>query len=128
MVRFSVLLLALAWTTGVLADDRRPIQPNAPIEYVNLNAPRALEKLEESNPKHYETFAKILYGLNQRPYESVSRWIQTSFQATNVSYSLVLLTSDPPQRDLWFTIDGTQYFARVTLTADGARIASTKGP
>lgn len=126
MASSLVLALALAWATQVLANDSRPIVSSAPSAYVNLNAPGALEKLKQSNAKHYETFAKILHGLNERSFESVPRWIRTTFDARGVLYSPILLTSFPPQRDLSLTIDRTRYSARITLAPDGASIFSTK--
>ena len=118
MVRTTLLIMAFVYAANALADDRRPIR------HVNLNAPGALEKVKESNPRHYETFVQILDGLNERPPESVARWMQTSFQARNVYYSPILLTSYPPLRDLTFTLDNLRYYARVRLASEGAKLSS----
>jgi hypothetical protein len=83
---------------------------------INLNEPGALEALQHSNPAHYEKVRKIMEGLFQRSDTAVPRWIQTNFDARNVSYAPILLTSDPPKRRLLFALDDTRYEAVVTLT------------
>jgi hypothetical protein len=83
---------------------------------INLNQPGALEALHHFNPAHYEKVRKILEGVLQQPDRDVPRWIQTSFEARNVSYAPILLTSDPPKRRLSFALDDTRYEAIVTLT------------
>ncbi|MBI4524661.1 MAG: hypothetical protein HY695_12720 [Deltaproteobacteria bacterium] len=88
----------------------------APGRTINLNQPGALEALQQSNPKHYEKVRRILEGLFQQPDAAVPRWIQTNFDARNVSYAPILLTSDPPKRRLSFALDDTRYEAVVTLT------------
>ena len=114
------MMLACICFTHVIADDGR--QPR----YVNLNTPGALEKLRASNPKHYEMFARIFDRLNEHTYSDPSRWIAATFNAKEVYYSLYLLTSYPPLRDLSFTVDDTRYFARVTLAPGGAQVFSAR--
>lgn len=97
-------------------------QNTGPLQYVNLNAPGALEKLKATKPEHYDMFNQILLGLRQRPQGQVPRWIQTTFNATDVFYSDILLTTHPPLRDLGFNLQGTHYSARVTLTREGAKV------
>jgi len=45
-----------------------------------------------------------------------------AFDARNVSYAPILLTSDPPKRRLSFALDDTRYEAVVTLTNVRAEI------
>jgi hypothetical protein len=41
--------------------------------------------------------------------------------ARDISCALLLLTSNPPKRELSFVLDGTRYVALVTMTADQAK-------
>ena len=83
---------------------------------VDLNAPGALETLEQSHPAHFDKVRKILRGVLQRPDVDVPRWMQVSFGARDVNYMPVVLTSHPPQRRLSFALDDIRYEAVVTLT------------
>src|SRR5215475_15958294 len=82
---------------------------------INLNKPGALETLQQSNPTHYAKVRKILDGILQQPDADVPRWIQTSFDARNVSYAPILMTTRPPKRRLSFALDETRYEAVLTL-------------
>jgi hypothetical protein len=83
---------------------------------INLDQPGVLEALQHDNPAHYQKIQEIMAGLFGRSDSEVPRWIQTTFNAHDVSYTPVLLTTDPPQRHLSFTLDNTSYRAVVTLT------------
>jgi hypothetical protein len=107
--RVAVVALALLWTGGAAAQ--------APTSRtVDLNAPGALAALEHSNPAHYEKVRRILAGIVQTRDPDVPRWMQANFAARDVSYAPVVLTSDPPQRRLSFSLDAVRYQAVVTLT------------
>jgi hypothetical protein len=60
------------------------------------------------------------------PEHAVSRWMKSQFNATDVTYSAVLMTSAPPRKQLSFTLETTRYSAVLTLTPDGARLFSTR--
>jgi hypothetical protein len=107
---FAIFALAGLWTALVAADAARPGQR------VDLNAPGALEALNQSRPAHFEKVRKILEGVLQRPDRDVPRWMQVSFGASDVDYRPVVLTSHPPKRRLSFALDDTHYEAVVTLT------------
>jgi hypothetical protein len=110
----------LLWTAIAAADDAIPSRT------INLNQPGALEALQHSNPMHYEKVRKIMEGIFQRPETAVPDWIQTNFDARNVRYAPILLTSDPPKRRLSFALDDTRYEAVVTLTNVRAEIVPLK--
>ena len=95
------------------------------LKQVNLNAPGAMEKLQASNPAHYGKVQKILEGLAKRPSAAVAGWLRTSFQARDVSYRDILLTSFPEQRDISFVLDDTRSGARLTMAREGARVFPT---
>jgi len=103
-------VIVLFVVSCAVAGDSRPGRT------VNLNRPGVLEALQHENPAHYQKIQEIMVGLYRHPDSEVPRWIQTTFNASDVSYAPVLLTSDPPQRRLSFALDNTHYQAVVTLT------------
>ena len=86
-----------------------------PAQYVDLDAPGAMEQIRAANRVHYEKIQSIVEGLGQQPDGEAAQWIRTSFGAKQVSYSSFLLTSYPPQKDIAFTLDSTRYYGRVAL-------------
>jgi hypothetical protein len=93
---------------------------------IDLNEPGALERLARENPFHYAMIRRILAGVDEVPEHAVSRWMKSQFNATDVTYSAVLMTSAPPRKQLSFTLETTRYSAVLTLTPDGARLFSTR--
>lgn len=96
-------------------------QPPANRRFVNLNTPGAMEKLQVSDPRHYEKVIKILDGLEEHRNAHVARWLEVSFEAKDVAYSDILLTTYPPQKDLSFRLDDATYSGRITLERPRAR-------
>ena len=88
----------------------------APGRPVDLNAPGALEALQRSNPAHYDKVRRIFEGILQQPDTNVPRWIQVNFDARDVTYAPIVLTSHPPKRRLSFALDATRYEAVIVLT------------
>ena len=109
-------IIVVLWIAVVVAGDASPART------VNLNKPGVLETLQQSNPTHYDKVRKILEGILQQPDADVPRWIQTSFDARNVSYAPILMTTRPPKRRLSFALDETRYEAVLTLTKVRAEI------
>ena len=121
MVRvIAAAVLVLLWPAVVVTGQATPRHS------VNLNRPGVLEALVESNSTHYEKVRQILEGILKQPYAAVPDWIQTNFDARNVDYAPILMTSDPPKRRLSFTLDETHYEAVVTLTKVRALIIPVK--
>jgi hypothetical protein len=96
------------------------------LEQVDLNRPEALEKLRASRPAHYERVQGILGGLDRHGSLGVPDSITAKYEASSVRYSSLMLTSDPPQRDLSFVLDDTRYRARVRLAPGGAQIVPVR--
>ena len=109
-------IMVVLWIAVAVAGDANPART------VNLNKPGALETLQQSNPTHYDKVRKILNGILQQPDANGPRWIQTSFDARNVSYAPILMTTRPPKRRLSFALDETRYEAVLTLTKVRAEI------
>ena len=119
MLKKSCLFVFLSIILVSQANARSP-------ETINLNEPGALEALQRDNPAHYQTVRQILDNILKQPESQVPRWLQTTFNAKDVRYIRVLLTSYPPKRDLSFTLDDTRYKARLTLINDRVKIVPAK--
>jgi len=65
---------------------------------------------------HYEKVRRILEGVLRQPDAVVSRWMRTNFDAQDVTYLPIVLTSHPPKRRLSFSLDATRYETIVILT------------
>ena len=115
----AVLLLALHPLTAA---------QNAPPRQVYLNAPGAMEKIRATNAAHYEKIQGIVEGLVQQPHEKAAQWMQISFGARKVKYTAFLLTSEPPQADIAFTLDSTRYYGRITLDRGRAEFLPIRIP
>jgi len=113
------LLLSLSAQYALATDTSPPKQ-------VNLNVPGIMMTLRESRPTHFEKIQAIVRDLRNHDDQDVPRWMQTNFNAKNVLYSRILLTTSPAQRDLSFVLDDTRYRGRVTLERGGAQIFPIK--
>jgi hypothetical protein len=83
---------------------------------VDLNQPEVLQRVARENPFHFAMIRRILAGVDTMPEQAVGRWMKSQFNATDVTYSSVMLTSDPPRKQLTFTLETTRYSALLTLT------------
>ncbi len=99
---------------------------DGPHDSIDLNQPGALERLARENPFHYAMIRRILAGVDEVPEHTVSRWMKSQFNATDITYSAVLMTSAPPRKQLSFTLETARYSAVLTLTPDGARLFPTR--
>lgn len=82
---------------------------------VDLNQPGMMETLAERNPLHYQKIVRILDEIWTHQTNEVPEWLRVSFDARDVTYTPVLLVSNPPKRDLSFVLGNMRYKARVTL-------------
>ena len=97
------------WSAGVTAGDI------AAVRTVDLNVLGALDAVQRSSPTHYKKIDRIVQGLLEQPDTRASFWVQTTFNARNVTYPPIFLTSFPAQRHLSFTLDDTRYMVTLTL-------------
>jgi hypothetical protein len=100
----TVALLVLTWVTIATAADsglRRT---------VDLDAPGAIERVRAESPVHLQKIVKIIEGVTQQP----------SFDARDVGYTPIVMTSHPPKRRLSFALDDTRYEVVVLTKSDGA--------
>jgi len=120
MLRSMAALLAL-WASVSLASVGESSQ-----RVVDLNEPGVLDALQSSNPVHYEKIQKILQDILRHSDAGVPRWMQTTFDARDVKYIPIVLTSHPPKRRLSFILDATPYEAVIVLTSVRGDIVPAK--
>jgi hypothetical protein len=90
--------------------------PVASAAAYDLDQPGALESLKQARPEHHAKVQRIIADALRLPDEGVPSWLQTAYGAQDVRFEPLLLTSDPPQRQLSFTLDQTAYKAVLRLT------------
>ena len=90
--------------TGVLA---------API---HLDSAADLEQLRKTNPGHYARAVRLMNRAGELCKPGAPK-LQNA-DGRDISCALLLLTSNPPKRQFYFTLDHTHYVAIVTINAD----------
>lgn len=116
----ALLTLLGLGALGVQADDQSLTFVAKPTVF--LDGPADLARLRASDPAHYARAIRVLAAANhlcrpgQGTLQSVagSRDVQCEGQ--------LLLTSNPPQWRLSFTLDTTHYIALVQITDDPPRL------
>jgi hypothetical protein len=111
MFRILAAALPLFGWTFIAAADELPSR-----HAVDLDEPGVLAALQNSNPTHYDKIRKILEGVLQQSDARVPRWMQVTFNALDVKYVPIVLTSHPAKRRLSFSLDATRYEVIVVLT------------
>ncbi len=89
---------------------------------MDLNVPGTLDALRTLRPADYIRIVAILAGVQQHSNGDVPRWMATAFNARNVEYAPLWLTSFPPKRRLSFSLDDTRYRVILTMTRNGAHV------
>jgi hypothetical protein len=85
---------------------------------IDLDVAGNLDAIRRSNPEHYAKIERILAEVPRRPpsEESVATWMRTEFEARNVRYTDLIMTSLPPKKRLQFLLDNKSYVKVVALT------------
>jgi len=79
-------------------------------------SPAILQLLNVIIPIQFVKIQRILAEVRRRP-GSVDTLLRTEFQARNIKYTDLVMTSNPPKKRLEFTLGDTAY---VKVTATGA--------
>jgi hypothetical protein len=108
--RAAMAILIAACTAAIAGEP--PIVRT--INFIDLDAPGALEIVRRERPDHFAKIRKILNELPDQPPEVAPRWMRTQFNASVLQYGL-LRTSDPPKARLSFILEGIGYEAVITL-------------
>lgn len=108
MSRLFISLLALSLGAVAGAADVQ-------MSVVDLRNAQAVVELQQSNPAHYEKIRLILKGLAEEPARAEADWLQTTFDAQDVSLSRGFFkTSNPPKQTLQFRLDNVHYLMHLT--------------
>ena len=82
---------------------------------VDLDAPGAIDHVRATNPAHFVKIVKIVEGVVKHADSAVPGWLRVNFDAQDVTYRPVVMTSYPPKRRLAFALDYTRYEVVVVL-------------
>jgi len=84
------------------------------LETIDLDVPGNLAAIERDHPDRFARIQRILAEVPRRP-GSVATWMRTEFQAQNVKYTDLIMTTNPPKKRLEFTLGDTAYVKVITL-------------
>jgi hypothetical protein len=110
------------------SEDDTTIPASRLAKQVYLTDARALDELRISNPGHYTRAKRILADADEicRPGKPRVVPLQSDAQDIACTRSLIF-TSYPPQRQLRFRLDDTDYIAMVFLKETGAKLTPVPG-
>ena len=86
-----------------------------PTRYVDFNHIDTIDELRRENPTDYRTIRKIITVLDGQPLPRKRGWMEASYRVRDVHYDSLLMTSLPPKKHVYITLDDTTYHAIVTL-------------
>ncbi|MGO9802858.1 MAG: hypothetical protein ACLPTL_05395 [Steroidobacteraceae bacterium] len=111
----ALTLLGLCAQQALAGDAQLTVLPN---RTVFLDGPADLARLRATNPGHYARAVRVLAAANHlcRPGAGQLQRIVGSRDVQCAGQ--LLLTSNPPQWRLTFTLDDTRYIALVLITDD----------
>ena len=114
--------------TGVTVLALAGVPPRHAGGVIDLDVPGSLEAIQRSDPNHFARIERILAEVPRRPpsQQAVATWMHAEFQARNVRYVDLVMTSLPPKKRLEFSLDDKSYVKVVTLTGWGAKPTPAK--
>ena len=87
---------------------------------VHLDSAADLEQLRKTNPDHYARAVRLMNRAGELCEPGAPK-LQNA-DGRDISCAMLLLTSNPPKRQISFTLDDTHYIALVVITDDPARL------
>jgi hypothetical protein len=87
---------------------------------VQLYTAQDLANLRAANPDHYARATRLIAAASRLCQPGKPQLQNTD--GRDISCGLLLLTSNPPKRELFFVLDGTKYVTLVTLTSDRPKL------
>ena len=85
---------------------------------LRLDTPAERAQLRASNPDHYARAERLIMAANSLCPPAAPKLEHADADSRNAACGLLLWTSNPPQREINFTLDGIRYAALVVITAD----------
>ncbi|HTD04791.1 hypothetical protein [Undibacterium sp.] len=83
---------------------------------MRIDNAKDLARIRQARPEHYWKILQILADIQDQAEGKVGKWLQTTFDARDVSYEPLLLVTDPPKRRLAFRLDNARYEGVIVLT------------
>jgi hypothetical protein len=108
-------MIAVCVCSATLTWARDAVVINPP---VRLDTQQELDNLRATNPSHYARAKRLIAAANTQCPPGQPRLQSTELKSGHLSCGQVLLTSNPPKREISFTLDGISYAALVRVTAD----------
>ena len=97
------------------------------IRTIYLDTPGAFEALERDNPAHYRKVVEMIQIAGEVSCEKLPQLFKVQFAASAARcHNMLVLTSDPPKRHLWFVLEDTGYVTNVVLRAAPAKAIPAK--
>jgi hypothetical protein len=123
VIPFRLLAAALLvfGAASVAVADERPAR-----RVVDLDEPGVLDALRSSHPAHYAKITRLLAGVLHRSDRGAVRWMEATFDARNVRYGPLVLTTHPAKRRLAFSLDGTPYEIVLVLSHLGGDVVPAR--
>jgi hypothetical protein len=124
-------LMAMLASFGALADETPTPAAKAvtPPPVVYLRGFVDLEKLRQANPNHYARAERIIAASEELCKPGPDQVYFASFDARNISCEGALLrTSNPPKREIGFTLDEVRYVALIAVNEGSARLIQVPAP
>jgi hypothetical protein len=104
----AILCAAASLTAGVAPATQAVIY---------LNGPKSLAALQKANPIHYARAERIIAAANELCQPGPLESYYARFEARAISCAeMILKTSNPPKKELSFTLDRVRYVALVAIT------------
>ena len=84
---------------------------------IDLDVAANLEAVERDHPDHFAKIQRILAEVPRLPPSErpVATWLRTEFQARDIRYTDLVMTSLPPKKRLEFSLNDISYVKVVTL-------------
>jgi hypothetical protein len=116
------VIACAAWGSAARAADTVVIQSP-----VHLDTPEQLADLRATNPNHYARATRIMVAANRLCPPGAPKVQEADLRnnSRDLSCGHAFLTSNPPKREISFTLDGTHYVALVTITASPPKSINT---
>jgi hypothetical protein len=98
---------------------------------IDLDVAGNLEAIARDHPDRFAKIQQILAEVPRQPLSeaAVATWMRTEFQARDVRYTDLIMTSLPPKKRLQFSLDDTSYVKVITLAGWQAKaMPAVEGP
>ena len=112
-MRAMIIALCISSASLTWADESVVFKPA-----IRLDTREELANLRAANPSHYARATRLIAAANSLCPPGRPKLQSTELHSQQLSCGDLFRTSNPPKREISFTLDGIPYAALVTVTAD----------